>query len=138
MLMTMPQESKAWIAGVVVGPLVGLALGVVLVWFVLSKRTEKKTESNPPGSNQPNAGYVEGNGRSDLARGQHATEGKYYRTYVQPTVYHELGSERPHEMDSLRRHELESVGKSSAEPAELWHGNYGKSRTDISETSNWI
>jgi hypothetical protein len=127
MMVTMPQDSKAWIAGVVVGPLAGLALGAVLVWFLLGKRRERKAESNP---NPSDAGFVDNNDRSEPSQSPQITEDKYYHTYVRPPVYQEL--------DSVRRHELDSMRTSSEEPAELWHGNYGKSRTDISETSNWI
>jgi hypothetical protein len=80
-------ESKAWIAGAVVGPLVGIALGAV-VWFLLGKRKVKKT------GYQSTAGHAEGtyNDLPELASGQHAAEGKHGQADVQPPVYYELGS----------------------------------------------
>ncbi|KAF2437900.1 hypothetical protein P171DRAFT_437514 [Karstenula rhodostoma CBS 690.94] len=41
-------KSKAWIAGAVVGPIVGLALVGLLAWFLLSRRNKKTAPPPPP------------------------------------------------------------------------------------------
>ncbi|OAG04029.1 uncharacterized protein CC84DRAFT_1261047 [Paraphaeosphaeria sporulosa] len=41
-------KSKAWIAGAVVGPIIGLALIGLLAWFLLVRRKKKTTPPPPP------------------------------------------------------------------------------------------
>lgn len=48
--------SKAWIAGAVVGPLLGLALVGFLVWFFLRRRKRNQNSNAPADGNAP-AGY---------------------------------------------------------------------------------
>ncbi|KAF2014137.1 hypothetical protein BU24DRAFT_481557 [Aaosphaeria arxii CBS 175.79] len=39
-------KSKTWISGVVVGPLIGIALGAAFMWYCLHKRKNKKIQQN--------------------------------------------------------------------------------------------
>ncbi|KAI8932377.1 hypothetical protein NX059_010565 [Plenodomus lindquistii] len=60
-------KSKAWIAGAVIGPIVGLALVGLAVFFLLRRRRNKKTSAPPPtgpgmtfnSSQQPAVPYTE-------------------------------------------------------------------------------
>lgn len=47
------KKSQAWIAGAVVGPIVGLALVGILAWFCLAKRRKNKTVVPPPSTTAP-------------------------------------------------------------------------------------
>ncbi|KAF2792165.1 hypothetical protein K505DRAFT_56910 [Melanomma pulvis-pyrius CBS 109.77] len=47
------KKSQAWIAGAVVGPIIGLALVGILAWFCLAKRRKNKTVVPPPSTTAP-------------------------------------------------------------------------------------
>ena len=104
-------KSNIWISGVVVGPIVGIALGAALMWFCLRKR--KKAQRN-----EENIGY-----------GQNS----HQQQYTSEQDVKEIYSHTPKNETQSWQHQREVHGQSIAEapentsptqPAELWHGNY--------------
>ncbi|KAF3003503.1 hypothetical protein E8E13_004725 [Curvularia kusanoi] len=107
-------KSNVWIAGVVVGPIVGIGLGAVLMWFCLRKRKNQKAQKRQEAAMNPHNGWDQHQQYSD---GQAPVE-KYSNT---------VESDRKpwqHQMDS-QQYVAEAPDRASpTQPAELWHGNY--------------
>jgi hypothetical protein len=118
-----PPPRKACIAGVVVGPLIGIALGAGLLWLMLSR---KRKNENVQQHQQPlpptNEGYAQG-GYYDPAN---TAEKQYSDVGINRTI-----SPQPSDMvgnsswqQSQQPAEVAGSSPSPAPPAELWHGNY--------------
>jgi hypothetical protein len=105
-------KGNTWIAGVVVGPLVGIALGAVLMWFCLRKRKNEKAQQTQ-GQEYDQVGY-----HQQHPAGQDPKEG-----------YHETVANHPqqwqHQAGNHDQYIVEAPGSTiPKEPAELWQGNY--------------
>lgn len=77
---TQKKSSKAWIAGVVVGPIVGLILVCSLVWLCLRRRKNQKTQ-------QGNAAMVSTNPSQPVGVGGYTTDAKPQFTQQQQPVF---------------------------------------------------
>lgn len=106
-------QSNTWIAGVVVGPVLGLGLGAVLMWYCLRRRRESKAQHE-----QQNMGFGQVYRSQQELPSQIALE-KYTHTVKMNS--HPWQQQTGHQDYSL----AEAPGHSTpAEPAELWNGNY--------------
>ncbi|KAH7406560.1 hypothetical protein DE146DRAFT_753125 [Phaeosphaeria sp. MPI-PUGE-AT-0046c] len=76
--------SKAWIAGVVVGPLSGLVLVIALVWFCLRRRKNQKTQ-------QSTAAMTSTNPSQPIGVGGYTTDSKPQFTQQQQPVFGQDG-----------------------------------------------
>ncbi|KAH9866307.1 hypothetical protein J1614_008873 [Plenodomus biglobosus] len=94
-------KSNTWISGVVVGPIVGITLGAVLMWFCLRKRKKQKAQQD-----QVSVGYDQGGSYQQYPPDQDPKEG-----YSQVGIHGQYIAEAP-------------GSKSPPQPAELWEGNY--------------
>jgi LPXTG-motif cell wall-anchored protein len=82
--------SKAWIAGAVIGPIVGVALVGLAVWFFRRKRASQLPLSQP--QEMPTEGH----------RKDHVAE----KAVPSPNTYHELGGTKPLGQSGLIHQEL--------------------------------
>ncbi|KAH7072073.1 hypothetical protein BKA63DRAFT_568003 [Paraphoma chrysanthemicola] len=71
-------NSKTWLAGVVIGPIAGIALGAALTWFLLRRRKKNKRTQH-----RPVDGYNQNFQQNDDKYSYQAQE------QVKPTVLHE-------------------------------------------------
>ncbi|OAL50084.1 hypothetical protein IQ07DRAFT_510411 [Pyrenochaeta sp. DS3sAY3a] len=93
-----PSARKTWIFGVVIGPLVGIALGAALMWFCLHRRKSKDGQHN-----QANPGYAQSGYYTPYPLDQNPKE-----SYLQIADQDQCIVEAP----------------GCADPVELWQGNY--------------
>ncbi|OAL55040.1 hypothetical protein IQ07DRAFT_640490 [Pyrenochaeta sp. DS3sAY3a] len=89
-------KNNTWIAGVVVGPLVGIALGAALMWFCLRKRKNKKAQQDQTSAGHHQSGH-------DSKEAQSAT-----------VVSDQTGGHNQYIAEA----------PADTRPVELWHGNY--------------
>ncbi|KAH7380248.1 hypothetical protein DE146DRAFT_740662 [Phaeosphaeria sp. MPI-PUGE-AT-0046c] len=79
-----PSKSKDWIAGAIVGSLICLLLGLVIVWFCLRKRKNKRA--------QQQRGYPSyHHGNTDLPTPMNESPKEMYTHTSMPWQHHELG-----------------------------------------------
>ncbi|KAF2134080.1 hypothetical protein P153DRAFT_330882 [Dothidotthia symphoricarpi CBS 119687] len=106
-------KSNTWIAGVIVGPLIGIALGAALMWFCLRKRKNKKAQQN-----QGDVGHDEDRHYQQYPPGHNPKEG-YSQTVTSDSQPWQ------HQTGNHGQYIAEVPGSTSPkQPAELWQGNY--------------
>ncbi|KAH7084363.1 hypothetical protein FB567DRAFT_580925 [Paraphoma chrysanthemicola] len=108
-------NSKTWLAGVVIGPVVGIAIGAALTWFLLRRRKKnKKTQHGPVDEHNQNLE------RNDDKYSYQSPE------QAKPTVLHEGMREQTQwqSHSSLNGQYPVEAPDGAPPPAELWQGNY--------------
>jgi hypothetical protein len=114
--------SKAWIAGAVVGPIVGLALIGALIWFLLRRRRIRRTAMTSVNPFQPPAGvggFTDAKPQFAQPQQPYANQGAYatQQGYASPPLspaLHYSGSPAPYSTPS------------SPPPQQTDYGNDGK------------
>ncbi|KAF1932998.1 uncharacterized protein M421DRAFT_416596 [Didymella exigua CBS 183.55] len=104
-------RSNTWIAGVVAGPIVGIALGAALMWYCLRRRKED------------NAQQIQGNTK----RNQRGCNSQYTSTENAKNMYSQTiaSARHPWQQEVHSQYVAEAPAHSiPAPPAELWQGNY--------------
>ncbi|CAO2648859.1 Nn.00g098080.m01.CDS01 [Neocucurbitaria sp. VM-36] len=106
-------KSNTWISGVVVGPLVGIALGAALMWFCLRKHKNKAQQF------QANVGQDQGGHYQEYPLHQDPKE------MCSQTVKSD-SQQWQHQTGNYGQYIVEAPGSTSpnTQPAELWQGNY--------------
>jgi hypothetical protein len=84
--MSIPQpasKSNFWISGVVVEPIVGIALGAALMWFCLRKRRNRKTQQKLKAAMNNQAGWDQqfSGGQAPVKKYSHAVKSDSQQWY---------------------------------------------------------
>jgi hypothetical protein len=101
---------KTWIFGVVIGPIVGIALGAALMWFCLRRRKCKEEQQN-----QANPGDARGGYHGQYLLDQNPTESYVQIVKIESQLW-QL------QIAGQDQGIVEAPG--CADPVELWQGNY--------------
>lgn len=113
---------KSWIAGAVVGPVVGIAIVVILSWFLL--RRKRKNNS----AQQDEAGFGQDKHSHPTIPTLQDGDANFAQTIARPTPsthVSEMAGDWQHRAERQVQSPTELIGSTSDRSrAELWQGNY--------------